>query len=76
MQILTRPTFRESWRSSTPDERAELIFVLTFTLVIIGLMAMSAAGIGAAIVLMGWPKLGTGLATAMFVLGIARLFGR
>ena len=76
MQILMRPTFRESWRSSTPDERAELIFVLTFQMVILGIMALSAAAIGAIIALVGWPKLGTGIATAMFVIAVMRLFGR
>jgi len=76
MQILTRPTFRESWRESTPDERAEMVFVLTFQLVIIGIMALSAASIGAVIALVGWPKLGTAIATGMFVLAVTRLYGR
>jgi hypothetical protein len=76
MQILTRPTFRESWRDATPDERAELVFVLTLQLVLLGVMAMTAACIGAVIVLVGWPKLGTGIATAMFVIAVMRLFGR
>jgi hypothetical protein len=76
MQILTRPTFRESWREATPDERAELIFVLTFQLVILGIMAITAAGIGAIIALAGWPKLGTAVATAMFVIAVMSLYGR
>jgi hypothetical protein len=76
MQILTRPTFRESWRDSTPDERAELVFVLSCHLVLLGVLALSAACIGAVIVLVGWPKVGTGIATAMFVIAVMRLFGR
>jgi hypothetical protein len=76
MQILTRPTFRESWRGATPDERAELVFVLTFQMVILGIMALSAAAIGAIIALVGWPKVGTAVASSMFVLAVTRLYGR
>jgi len=74
MQILRRPTFRESWRSAGPDERADLKFSLVLMAMVLLLMASSAAVIGALVVLVGGLKVGIGVAAALVVIAALNLF--
>jgi len=76
MQILKHPTFFESWREATPDERNDLIFIWMLIVTVALVMASTAAVIGGLVALVGGFHVGIGVAIGLFAIGAINVFGR